>query len=49
MISDFPSESEDERSTLVEDKGDGDALHLSQQEAQAMMMNFLATFTAVPA
>jgi len=48
-ISDFPSESEDERSTLVEDKGDGDALHLSQQEAQAMMMNFLATFTAVPA
>jgi hypothetical protein len=46
-MSDFSSESGDEESTLVEDKGDGEELHLSQQEAQAMMMNFLATFTAV--
>ena len=46
-ISDFSSVSGDEESTLVEDKGGREELHLSQQEAQAMMMNFLATFTAV--
>ena len=47
-ISDFSSASGDEDSTLVEEKKDeGEELHLTQSEAQAMMMNFLATFTAV--
>lgn len=46
-ISDFSSVSGDEESTLVENKGGGEELHLSQQEAQAMMMNFLATFIVV--
>jgi hypothetical protein len=51
-ISDSSSASgdEDEDSTLVEEKkevGEGEELHLTQSEAEAMMMNFLATFTTV--
>lgn len=51
-ISDFSSVSgnEDEDSTVVEERkedNEGEELHLTQNEAQAMMMNFLATFTTV--
>ena len=46
-ISDFSSESGDEESPLVGDKPKGEELHISPQEAEAMMMSFLATFTTV--
>ena len=51
-ISDLSSMSGDEDSTLVEDQrdddeGEAEELHLTQSEAQAMMMKFLATFTTV--
>jgi hypothetical protein len=47
-VSDFSSENGDEESTLVEERKEdreGEELHLTQSEAQAMMMNFLAKFT----
>ena len=49
-VSNFSLENCDEESTLVEERkedGEGEELHLTQSEAQAMIMNFLAKFTSI--